>query len=267
MIDKGLLSKLKHTYQLYRPVTNWRRFSLKERSKGCDHLFSTADLFSFPVFVSGCQRSGTTLVARAIRQSDQIADIDFTVDDELDAAYILSGQYDVDRSKRYCFQTTYINECYKKYATLKTKYYLIWVIRNPHSVVYSMVYNWARYPLNELFLSCGISEAVIQKKYTPVEKACYSYLAKNRQISWLMNNNQDGNILVIDYDDLIQNKGASLEATFDFIDLPYESKYSAIINSGSVDKSRFLGQGEVDIINEICGDSYLKVKELCKVIP
>jgi ligand-binding sensor domain-containing protein len=39
----------------------------------------------------------------------------FGRDDELDAALILSGHVDHQQNGRYCFQTTYINECFREY--------------------------------------------------------------------------------------------------------------------------------------------------------
>jgi hypothetical protein len=39
----------------------------------------------------------------------------FGSDNELDAALILSGRVAHEPQGRYCFQTTYLNECYSEY--------------------------------------------------------------------------------------------------------------------------------------------------------
>ena len=65
--------------------------------------------------MSGCQRSGGTMLAGILSKSDGIVDFAWSKDDELDAALILSGYEDHVAQGRYCFQTTFLNECYQEY--------------------------------------------------------------------------------------------------------------------------------------------------------
>ncbi len=118
-------------------------------------LLHRIDEFPDSVLVTGCQRSGTTALARAINASPAMVDYRFGRDDELDAAQILAGRVDHVPRGRYCFQTTYLNQCYGEYLEHRSPQRIVWVLRNPYSVVYSMVYNWGRFAFNELFAACG----------------------------------------------------------------------------------------------------------------
>ena len=121
-------------------IQSWKRFHKEVRLKGC-HLLRMLGKFKNPVLVAGCQRSGTTILSRVITQSDGMVNYPSRPDDELDAALILSGVEEHESRGRYCFQTTYLNECYTEYFRDEYDYKLIWVLRNPFSVVYSMKYN------------------------------------------------------------------------------------------------------------------------------
>ena len=71
-------------------ITTWRQFTAQIRSKG-HGLLKTLDDFPNAVLVTGCQRSGTTMMSRIITQSEGMVDYWTGPDDELDAALILSG--------------------------------------------------------------------------------------------------------------------------------------------------------------------------------
>ena len=133
---------------------SWKRFHNEVRTNGCNLL---DNLIEYPdsVLVSGCQRSGTTILARVITQSEGMVNDWRRSDDELDAALILSGKEKRKNVGRYCFQTTYLNECYGEYFNKNYKFKLIWVLRNPLSVIYSMRYNWGSLSFNELYDACG----------------------------------------------------------------------------------------------------------------
>lgn len=133
-----------------RNFRTWQRFHHGPRQEPGP---LTKTLASYPdaVLVAGCQRSGTTMLTRVIARSRAFRGLALTHDDELDAAITLAGYLELPRDKRYCFQTTYLNERYPEYRAMGAGQKLIWVLRNPASVVYSMVYNWKRFALNELY--------------------------------------------------------------------------------------------------------------------
>ena len=92
-------------------------------------------IFGGAILVTGCQRSGTTILSRIITRSDGMVDYWFGRDDELDAALILSGHVWHSPVGRYCFQTTYLNECYEEYFQCDLNQKIIWMIRSPYSVI------------------------------------------------------------------------------------------------------------------------------------
>ena len=173
-------------------IKTWQKFAKHVRSNGCN-LLSRLDEFPNSVLVSGCQRSGGTMLAGIITHSEGMTDFAWSKDDELDGALILSGYADCVPEGRYCFQTTYLNECVTEYYRHTPDFKLIWLLRNPYSVVYSLLHNWKRFALNELFLGCGINllPEDARRRYerygliaiNRLTRACLSYNAKISQVS------------------------------------------------------------------------------------
>jgi len=67
------------------PIKSWNDFTRRVRPKGCV-LLGRLDEFPRPILVTGCQRSGTTMLSRIITQSEGMTDYWFGKDDESDAA-------------------------------------------------------------------------------------------------------------------------------------------------------------------------------------
>ena len=149
------LQRLQRYYRGRATINAWRRFGKKVRSNKCD-LLKCLKNYPDSVLVSGCQRSGTTMLARLFTASEGMVKYYFGVDDEHDAALLLAGIEEKPQEGRYCFQTTYLNECYREYLNNDLSFKLIWVVRNPFSVVYSLLYNWDSFALDELFEACGV---------------------------------------------------------------------------------------------------------------
>lgn len=226
-----------------------------------------ADGFDRPIFVSGCQRSGTTLLTTLIASSKTVARSHTGRDEELAGAYVLCGDRRPESSGRYCFQTTYLNDSWQEYLELKSEYKLVWVLRKPECVVYSMVYNWARYPLNELFMSCGAS--FVQGRdiaafhrfgllaLSPVKRACYAYVGKCQQFLKLSTEIGSDRLLLVEYGDLVSSPRKALHAISEFleIDVPIASAYP-VIKTSSVDNAAKLLPSDLKTIDEICALSY-----------
>ncbi len=253
-------------------IKTWKQFAKKVRSRGCN-LLDKIENFQEPILVTGCQRSGTTILSRVITQSDGMVNFQFSKDDELDAALILAGQVSHKTLGRYCFQTTYVNECYEEYFSLKNDFKMIWVIRNPDSVIHSLIYNWRRWALNELFRACGakLLDDRMAERYKrfgviavpPLLRACYSYLGKISQL-YELNEALGPDILkVIDYDDLVLDKGIILKGIFDFINIPFKTEYTRLIHSKSINNKMRLKNNELNWIKEICLPAFGKAKTLC----
>ena len=139
------------------PVKNWAEFHrIVKRPERA--LLGRLDDYDGSVLVAGCQRSGTTAVARLLSRSHDVADHTFGHDDELDGALLLAGYVDRFTSGKHCFQTTYLNDWFPEYFDHEA-FRLIWIVREPRSVVHSMLYNWKRGALNRLFDACGNGRA------------------------------------------------------------------------------------------------------------
>jgi hypothetical protein len=199
------------------------------------------------VLVAGCQRSGTTMLTRLIAGATGFGRLALTVDDELDAALVLAGFIDLPLAQRYCFQTTYLNECFRDYRRLQEDQRLIWVVRNPYSVVYSMLHNWRRFALNELYRGCGIEEvssARLRRWWlswplgpSGIEKACLAYRGKLAQILAIRDLLQPQQLLVIDYDTLIASPTEWLPHIFRFADAPFDAARARSVDASSASKA------------------------------
>jgi len=235
-------------------------------------LLKELDRFPRAILVAGCQRSGTTVLARTITQSEGIEKYWIGRDDELDAALILSGCREKEyKGKRFCFQTTYLNECYEEYYA-HSDYQLLWMVRNPHSVVYSMIKNWKRFALNELYESCGKSSLVgcppernrgLGRWWIPsIVKACASYNAKVEQIVDITRKVGSDKVALIEYEELVTKPELLLPKIYEFIGVGYHKSYMAKLSRRSINKSRELGAKPSSQISKLSMPYYQKAKNL-----
>jgi len=257
-------------YDNQQNINSWARFEkIIRASEG--ELLAKLDNFHDAILVAGCQRSGTTALSRLITASDGMVNFAFGKDDELDAALILSGYINHPNIGRYCFQTTYLNDSYPEYFS-HSGYKLIWVIRQPLSVVYSMLYNWKRAALNRLFNRCGslLLDERKKKQYekfgvlavTRLTRSCLSYNAKVEQIIEINKRLDRDQLMVIDYDQLVQKKDRMLPEIYNFIGLPYKEEYAGKIHSKSIGKSKQFPARKANFIEEICMPRYREAKKL-----
>jgi len=246
-------------------VGSWKDYVREVRSRGC-HLLKRLDEFPNSILVTGCQRSGTTILSKIITQSHGMVKYWFGSDSELDGALILAGLVDHSPQGRYCFQTTYLNECYHEYFRYRNGHKIIWILRNPYAVVYSMLHNWSRSALHQLFLGCGFNFlSTKQKKYCqffgeygvrPIRKACFAYAGKTEQAFELQQNLSPKDVLFVQYDQLVEAKGIVLPAIYEFVDLEYKKEYEQGIRGRSPGKSARLSRKQKEIVEEICMPVY-----------
>jgi len=248
-------------------INTWQQFTAIIRSKGCN-LLKKLDDFPGAVLVSGCQRSGTTMLARIITQSKGMVNYWFGPDDELDAALILSGYTTPPSQGRYCFQTTYLDECYHEYYEHEGNFKIIWLIRNPYSVVYSLLYNWSPSALDGTFQKCaahqltGLDGYLYQliglRSISRTRRACELYKAKTLQLFELFDSFGNDKLFIVDYDELVLQKDKLLPQIYYNIDLAYTPEYSQQIHSKSVDKKSKLSTKEKKLIKSIAEPIYEK---------
>ena len=254
-------------------ITTWEDFNLKVRSKGC-RLLERLDEFPGSILVTGCQRSGTTILSWVINQSQGVTRYvhEANLELELEGALILAGLTPHGPPGRYCFQTTYVNECYHEYFDRIKDQKIVWVLRNPLSTVYSMVYHWSRSSFHELFESCGAQalsgkEAVLYKLLgrrglSHLKMACLSYNEKVSQLFELVQKLPQGSIKVVEYDDLVQRKNEILPLIFRFIDIPYSEDYARLINQKSIEKKERLSKRKKRLIHQWCSPVYERAEKL-----
>jgi hypothetical protein len=248
-----------------RRYRSWRRFHHGPRASP-GPLFAGLSRYPDAVLVAGCQRSGTTMLTRLIARSKGFCDLALTEDAELDAALALCGEIDLPTNRRYCFQTTYLNGRFPEYRTIQHGQKLIWVLRNPFSVVYSMAYNWGRFALNELYEDCGIRHAdpaQLRRSRRPwplglsqVEKACLAYAAKTSQVAEIKPLLARDRLLIVDYDQVVRNPSDWLPQIFLFIGEPYDASYSKGVTSASVHKADRLSRRERDLVTKLADPVY-----------
>lgn len=246
-------------------VANWREFTAVVRSKP-DKLLKRLPDFPEAVLVAGCQRSGTTMLARILTQSDGMVNYWVGNDDELDAALILSGTMPHEPGGRYCFQTTYLNDRYQEYFDHIDSTHLLWLIRSPEAVVYSMLYNWKKAALAELFQACGAAMIRGADKWryrlkgvggiSRLRQACWSYVGKTSQLFALHQQFGSQRMCVVDYDALVLDKENILPAIYRFINLSYLPTYANHIHARSLRTNGRFAPPEKEVIRAICQPIY-----------
>lgn len=255
------------------PIRTWPQFGRRIRPRG--GLLGALPCFTRPVLVSGCQRSGGTMLAGVISRHPDVADFSWGKDAELDGALLLAGVVeppDILTCRRACFQTSYLNECYLEYLQHAGDFSLIWLIRNPHSVVYSMLYNWKRFALNELFISCGARhlerEAQIRHlRHGPratraIVRACLSYVDKAVQAQTLARKLPRDAVMFLEYETLVSDQSASLDAVGRFAGLAMNGGIGDGIRADSLAKATRLSAREASLVDELCGPAYADLQRL-----
>lgn len=234
-----------------------------------------ARLSGFPaaILVAGCQRSGTTVVTRILRDAIEMHCPKYTRDDELDAALILCGAVPFEATGRCCFQTTYVNDHFREYAE-HDDFRMIWIIRNPEAVIRSMLYHWRRGALKRLFRACGrhaLDERGIRRLerfgtlgFGRAEMACLSYNVKTAQVhdlaAWL----GPDRLYILDYDDLIGGGEDLLPEMFSFCSVAYDERFRRRLI-----KRKKPGGDQLDTrlrkkIHDICDSEYGRALGLAK---
>lgn len=237
----------------------WPAFAREVRGTQAS-LLTRLDDFPDSVLVTGCQRSGGTMLARVITQSEGMVNYWFGKDDELDAALVLSGRVPHQSSGRHCFQTTYLNERYPEYLD-HPGHRIVWSLRNPQSVVYSMVYNWRRFALNELFLQCGYGQMDYRDRVrfqrfglfgiAPIRRAAYAYAGKVAQLFYLREHYPADRLTILEYDQLVRDKTRLLPALYQRIDLAYRDAYADPISERSLGKKDRLSADERAVVEDL----------------
>jgi hypothetical protein len=234
--------------------------SVKNRDQ---ELLAHLDEYENSVLVSGCHRSGTTALTDLLNRTDGFADYTFGHDSELDGALLLAGCVERFTSGRHCFQTTYLNDRFPEYF-LHESFRLIWVLREPRSVVYSMLHNWERGALNRLYEVCGRrrlqeprDESVFGRWIGParIDKACASYVATIEQ-AFALHSRLGDRMLVIDYQELVTQPEATLSRVCAFAEVPFQPSMPSVFHGRSVRRGDRLARWQATRVDEVCSNFY-----------
>ncbi len=249
------------------PVSDWAEFHRVVKQPGKELLENLDEFGTDNILVAGCQRSGTTAVTQVLGRAREMANYAFGDDSELDGALLLAGRVARFTGGRHCFQTTYLNDRFPEYL-LHRSFRLIWLVREPRSVVYSMLHNWRRAALNRLYAACGSTTLDRVRKGAWVfgrwrgpsrlEKACASYIAKSEQ-AVLLHRQLGERMLIVDYDEVVSNPEPALREICEFIDLPFDRCLLGHLHAKSLQRGNRLSPWEAYRVDGVCMDAYRSV--------
>jgi hypothetical protein len=245
------------------PVTSWAEFHRVVKRPGSE-LLARLDEFGDSILVSGCQRSGTTALTQALCKSEGAAHYEFGHDSELDGALLLAGWVARFTTGRHCFQTTYLNDRFAEYL-FHDSFRLIWVLREPRSVVYSMLHNWKPAALNRLYAACGNTrldavyhEASLLDRWvgpSRLDKACASYVAKTEQ-AFLLQRELKDRMLVVDYDELVVRPEVTLRQICEFAEVPFDGALAERMHGRSSRRGDRLASWQAIRVDDACAPVY-----------
>jgi hypothetical protein len=251
---------------------SWKQFRKVVQRRGCGLLERLGD-YPDSILVAGCQRSGTSVTTRVLLETGDMVDYRSGTSAELDGALILSGLAEHSPRGRYVFQTTYVDDAIHEYLTLGGTHRVVWMVRRPDSVVFSMLYNWRRRALNHLFSSCGAhllndGEFNLVRRYgvwtiAPLRRACMSYIGKTSQALILHRHLGDDRLIVVDYDDLVTNP-KTLRRIFDFCGLAYKRGSRRRLHNHSLRKRERLSDSASGLVRDLCQPTYERVYRLTR---
>jgi Sulfotransferase domain len=257
-----------------RPIHSWSQFHQIVKQPR-QRLLERLDDYDDTILVAGCQRSGTTAITRLLRRAPGLADHCFGSDDELDGALLLAGYVDPVASGRHCFQTTYLNDRYPEYFE-HGDFRLVWILREPRSVVYSMLNNWKRGALNRLYDACGRPWLDAEGLRRPglrslmtgswagpsrVDKACASYVAKTMQ-TFALRERLGSRMLIVDYDDLVLHRTAVLLSVCEFAGVPFETTLLGYLHGRSARRDNRLTEWQTARVDHLCAGAYRDARGL-----
>jgi hypothetical protein len=233
-------------------------------------LLARLDDYDDSVLVAGAHRSGNTALSRLLKRADGIADHCFGADDELDGALLLAGFVARQTDGRHCFQTTYLNDRYQEYFE-HDGFRLIWMLREPRSVVHSLLQSWKRAGSNRSFVDRearvldrnGASAAPGggSSACSRLDKACASYVAKTEQ-TFALRERLGARMAIVDYDDLVAHRDALLPQLCEFADIPYDRELTRQLHGKNARNGDRLAAWEGRHVDDVCAAVYRKARAL-----
>jgi len=236
-----------------------------------------------PIFVFGCQRSGTTLIQKILKLSPCIRSYG-----EGDKPYFIETNDGGIRLVNTDSLKQLISRESNKYILLKPlcdsqnaaklinefNSPAIWIYRNYTDVIDSHIkyykYDACSYLDNILSPDINWMNEYIDKDTVDIIKNlsttspadCYAlfWYARN---SIILNIYKNTNILVINYDDLVSSPYLVCKSIYNYIDVPFMDYYSSIIYSKSYKKSVNFTLN--DNIKRLCHELYIELNKISRM--
>jgi hypothetical protein len=233
-------------------------------------LLARLDDFEDCLLVAGCAGTGTTAIARLLKRTDGIVDHGFGHDDELDGALLLAGQVERFEDGRHCFQTTYLEERFREYFE-HDDFRLIWILREPWSVVGAMQNSWKRSALDRLLPAGGGRPypenlpRALPGTASRLDRACAAYtecVRRTLEIAARLGRRA----AIVDYDDLAAHRARLLPDLCAFAGTPFDRRLLSHLHGKSVHKGHAgLAAWEAARIAELAMPAYRLARTLCTI--
>jgi hypothetical protein len=233
-------------------------------------LLARLDEFEDCLLVAGCAGAGTTAIARLLKRTDGIVDHGFGHDDELDGALLLAGQVERFDDGRHCFQTTYLEERFHEYFE-HHDFRLIWILREPCSVVGAMQNSWKRSALDRLLPAGGgrpypeTLPRTVAGMASRLDRACAAYTECVRR-TFEIAARLGRRAAIVDYDDLAARRSRLLPELCGFAGTRFDRRLLSHLHGKSVHKGHAgLAPWEEARIAELALPAYRLARALCTI--
>lgn len=216
-----------------------------------------------PVFVLGCQRSGTSMILKILEHYPECLVChegnSFLYNSSYRIRYDIRIKYAIEKSDKKIIVFKPLNDMQHtdRFFNLHTKVKAIWIYRNYHDVANSAVEKWGHSHKNIMnSISKGNfkehpGHITYQERMKPetleqvkmVFKKNMSY-EDGAALLWYVRNkiyfdlslDKDHRVLLIKYEDLVANPIQHFKTIFDFISCPFNKEYVKDIHDSSVKK-------------------------------
>ncbi len=243
-----------------------------------------------PIFVLGCQRSGTTMLIKHLGKSSEIsvygegdprANKDHRFKDEQAIKRVIAK----DRKQRIIFKPLNDIQYADRFLEFHKNAKAIWIYRNYNDVVNSAIIKWKDVQKNIIFWiakhygqpwdcnnkydrDCAIyAEGMSKDAAQTLKQAVHSDMSNEdgAALLWFSRSkfyfdlglDKNENVLLVKYEDIVENPTKFFKRIFDFIECRYDDNYAKGIRTTSIEKKQ--APSLTNEIASICDDMTAKL--------